>query len=120
MLVKTTLLLCLTAMFAAPFVHAQKSTDNPNPLDCSKVPDYGKLKAELTKVVKQGKDANGGLGNQEWATVVNRDGIVCAVVFSGPNRGAQWPGSRVISATKASTANAFSTNDFAMSSGNVY
>jgi len=112
--------LCFAVLFCTTALFGQKSTDNPNPLDCSKVPDYGKLKAELTKVVKQGKDANGGLGNQEWATVVNRDGIVCAVVFSGPNRGAQWPGSRVISATKASTANAFSTNDFAMSSGNVY
>ena len=29
---------------------------------------------------------NGGLGNQEWAAVVNRDGIVCAVVFSGTDR----------------------------------
>jgi uncharacterized protein GlcG (DUF336 family) len=112
--------LCFAVLFCSTALFGQKSTDNPNPLDCSKVPDYGKLKTELTKVVKQGKDANGGLGNQEWATVVNRDGIVCAVVFSGPNRGAQWPGSRVISATKASTANAFSTNDFAMSSGNVY
>jgi uncharacterized protein GlcG (DUF336 family) len=43
-----------------------------------------------------------------WATVVNRDGEVCAVVFSGTNRGDQWPGSRVISAQKANTANAFS------------
>jgi len=43
-----------------------------------------------------------------WATVVNRDGAVCVVVFSGGNRGEQWPGSRVISAQKANTANAFS------------
>jgi uncharacterized protein GlcG (DUF336 family) len=40
--------------------------------------------------------------------VVNRDGEVCAVVFSGNDRGDQWPGSRVISAQKANTANAFS------------
>jgi hypothetical protein len=38
----------------------------------------------LTSVVKQGKEANSGMGNPEWAAVVNRDGIVCAVVFSGP------------------------------------
>jgi len=101
-------------------VLAQKSTDNPNPQDCSKVPDHGKLKAALTAAVKQGKDANGGLGNQEWGTVVNRDGVVCAVVFTGPNRMAEWPGSRVISAEKANTANAFSTSNFALSSGNVY
>jgi len=58
-----------------------------NPQDCSKVPDYNKLKAALTSAVKEGKGANGGLGNQEWGAVVNRDGIVCAVVFTGPNRG---------------------------------
>jgi len=91
-----------------------------NPYDCSKVPDHDKLKSVLTSVVKQGKAANTGLGNQEWGTVVNRDGIVCAVVFTGPNRGAQWPGSRLISAEKANTANAFSTNDFALSTGNIW
>src|SRR5256885_13236921 len=91
-----------------------------NPQDCSRVPDYNKLKAALTSAVKEGKGANGGLGNQEWGAVVNRDGIVCAVVFTGPNRGAEWPGSRLISAEKATTANAFSTDNFALSSGNVF
>jgi uncharacterized protein GlcG (DUF336 family) len=91
-----------------------------SPSDCSKLPDYNKLKAALTNTVKEGKGANGGLGNQEWGTVVNRDGIVCAVVFTGPNRGAEWPGSRLISAEKANTANAFSTDNFALSTGNVY
>ena len=91
-----------------------------NPSDCSKVPDHSKLKAALTGAVKEGKGKNGGLGNQEWGTVVNRDGIVCAVVFTGPNRGAEWPGSRLISAEKANTANAFSTDNFALSTGNVY
>jgi uncharacterized protein GlcG (DUF336 family) len=91
-----------------------------NPQDCSKVPDYSKLKAALTSAVKEGKGANGGLGNQEWGVVVNRDGIVCAVVFTGTNRAAEWPGSRLIAAEKANTANAFSTNDFALSTGNIY
>jgi len=91
-----------------------------NPQDCSKVPDYNKLKAALTSAVKEGKGANGGLGNQEWGTVVNRDGVVCAVVFTGPNRGAEWPGSRLVSAEKANTANAFSTDNFALSSGNIF
>jgi uncharacterized protein GlcG (DUF336 family) len=91
-----------------------------NPQDCSKVPDYNKLKAALTSAVKEGKGANGGLGNQEWGAVVNRDGVVCAVVFTGPDRGAEWPGSRLISAEKANTANAFSTDNFALSSGNIY
>src|SRR5207302_4801296 len=52
-----------------------------------------------------------------WATLVNRDGVVCAVAFSGVNRGAQWPGSRVISAQKANTANAFSLDATSRSNG---
>jgi hypothetical protein len=52
-----------------------------------------------------------------WATIVDRDGVVCAVVFSGVNRGAQWPGSRVISAQKANTANSFSLDSSSGSSG---
>jgi uncharacterized protein GlcG (DUF336 family) len=91
-----------------------------SPQDCSRLPDYNKLKAALTSAVKEGKGANGGLGNQEWGTLVNRDGIVCAVVFTGPNRSAEWPGSRIISAEKANTANAFSTDNFALSTGNIY
>ena len=49
-----------------------------------------------------------GLNNNMWATIVDRDGIVCSVVFSGVDRHAEWPGSRVISAQKANTANVFS------------
>jgi uncharacterized protein GlcG (DUF336 family) len=70
--------------------------------------------------VKEGQKGNGGLGNQEWATVMNRDGIVCAIVFSGNTRSDQWPGSRVISAEKANTANAVSGPDFALSTANLY
>jgi uncharacterized protein GlcG (DUF336 family) len=60
------------------------------------------------------------MGNQEWAAVVNRDGIVCAVVFSGPDRSAEWPGSRLIAAEKASTANALSGPNFAFSTANLF
>ena len=55
-----------------------------------------------------------------WATVVNRDGVVCAVAFSGEDRGDQWPGSRVISAQKANTANAFSLPGLALSTANLF
>jgi uncharacterized protein GlcG (DUF336 family) len=55
-----------------------------------------------------------------WGTVVNRDGVVCAVAFTGTNRGSQWPGSRVISAQKANTANAFSLPGLALSTANLY
>src|SRR3954465_8836375 len=87
---------------------------------CEKVPDHAKLKSSLQAAVKEGKAANSGLGNNEWAVVVNRDGIVCAVVFSGPDRGAQWPGSRIIAAEKAHTTNALSLDNFALSTANLY
>jgi len=63
---------------------------------------------------------NGGFDLDMWGTVVNRDGVVCAVAFTGDNRGDQWPGSRVISAQKANTANAFSLPGLALSTANLY
>ena len=63
---------------------------------------------------------NGGFGFQMWGAIVNRDGIVCAVASSGSDRGDQWPGSRVIAAQKANTANAFSLPEFALSTANLH
>jgi len=88
--------------------------------DCAGLPDHARLRAALQAIINQGKNANTGLGNQEWVAVVNRDGLVCAVAFSGPDRGAEWPGSRVIAAEKASTANALSSPDFALSTANLW
>jgi uncharacterized protein GlcG (DUF336 family) len=76
---------------------------------CGDLPSHATLQTTLDGVVDVGVAAtNGGLANDMWVTVVNRDGVVCAVAFSGDDRGDQWPGSRVISAQKANTANAFS------------
>lgn len=61
-----------------------------------------------------------GLNLNMWATLVNRDGVVCAVAFSGANRNSQWPGSRVISVAKANTANAFSLDTLSLSTANLY
>ena len=88
--------------------------------DCSALPDATRLRGVLQSIVKQGSEKNGGLGNQEWAAVVNRDGIVCAIVFSGTTRGDQWPGSRLIAAEKANTANGLSGNNYALSTANVF
>lgn len=88
--------------------------------DCSSLPNAGELRSVLQSVVKQGPSKNGGLGNQEWAVVVNRDGVVCAIVFSGSSRSQEWPGSRVIAASKASTANSVSNDDYALSTANLY
>jgi uncharacterized protein GlcG (DUF336 family) len=96
---------------------AWSQANTPN---CGQVPDHDKLKAALVAAAKEGDKGNGGLGNQSWAVVVNRDGIVCAVVFSGPDRNAEWPGSRLVAAEKANTANAFSAPNFALSTANLY
>jgi uncharacterized protein GlcG (DUF336 family) len=84
---------------------------------CRDVPSYGALRAALEAARAQ---ANGGFNLEMWATVVNRDGVVCAVAFTGNQRGDQWPGSRVISAQKANTANAFSLPGLALSTANLY
>jgi uncharacterized protein GlcG (DUF336 family) len=87
---------------------------------CSALPDAGRLRSVVQGIVKDGASKNGGLGNQEWAAIVNRDGIICDIVFSGTTRGDQWPGSRVIAASKANTANALSGRDYALSTANIY
>src|SRR5438046_4521217 len=84
---------------------------------CAGLPSQGALKNALTLARNQ---ANGGFNLDMWATVVNRDGLVCAVAFTGSDRGQQWPGSRVISAQKANTSTAFSLPGLALSTANLY
>lgn len=97
--------------------------------ECASLPNHAALKTALKQAVS---DETGGLNLHMWATIVDRDGTVCAVAYSGSNRAAQWPGSRVISAQKANTANAFSldsssahdnsgaTNGLALSTANLF
>ena len=87
------------------------------PFACALLPSHGELEAALAAAQDE---ENGGFGLEMWAAVVNRDGIVCAVAFTGANRGSQWPGSRVISAQKANTANAFSLPGLALSTANLW
>ena len=96
-----------TAIAAAP-------QNNQDPGGCSSLPGFSALKSAIVSATAA---ETSGLNNQMWATLVNRDGVVCAVAFSGVNRGAQWPGSRVISAQKANTANAFSLDSSSSSNG---
>ena len=104
-------------------LHAQENSS------CAGLPGHSVLATALATALA---NENSGLNNQMWATIVDRDGVVCAVAFSGVHRGAQWPGSRVISAQKANTANAFSldpsshsngkgqTNGLALSTANLF
>lgn len=63
---------------------------------------------------------NGGFGFNMWGNIVNRDGQVCAVAFTGKDRADQWPDSRNIAAAKAYTANSLSLPEFALSTANLY
>jgi uncharacterized protein GlcG (DUF336 family) len=84
---------------------------------CKGLPTHEQLQSALTAARNQ---SNGGFNLDMWGAVVNRDGIVCTVAFTGANRGSQWPGSRNIAAQKANTANAFSLSGLALSTANLY
>jgi hypothetical protein len=96
---------------------AEGGSDGPLSKACAGLPSQATLKSALTAARKQ---KNGGFDLDMWGTVVNRDGVVCAVAFTGANRGDQWPGSRVISAQKANTANDFSLPALALSTADLY
>src|SRR5262245_26029292 len=84
---------------------------------CAGLPSYELLRGALTFARNQD---NGGFNLEMWGAVVNRDGIVCAVAYTGTDRGQQWPGSRVIAAQKANTANAFSLPGLSLSTANLW
>jgi uncharacterized protein GlcG (DUF336 family) len=102
-----------TALAAAALIGASHAFA----ANCAGLPNHSELRDALGDAVQE---ESSGLDFHMWATVVNRDGEVCAVAFSGAHRGAQWPGSRVISAQKANTANAFSLDGLALSTANLY
>ena len=78
------------------------------------------LKVLKASVKPSGGPTNGGLDNHMWAAVVDRNGIVQAICYSGDDIGDQWPVSRVIAMSKANTANALSLPKFAFSTANLY
>lgn len=101
--------LVIILMFSAVIVNAKDL--------CSQLPNHTELQKALTEARKT---ANGGLNLDMWGTIVDRSGTVCAVAFTGEKYDSQWLGSRVISAQKANTANAFSLKGLALSTANLY
>jgi uncharacterized protein GlcG (DUF336 family) len=123
--VPTAIAVALLCVAIAPITASAQGVSN----NCASLPGNGALKNALTQAVLA---ETSGLNLNMWATIVARDGTVCAVAFSGTTSGSQWLGSRVISAQKASTANFFSldgtsasnnsgmTNGLALSTANLY
>jgi len=124
---KTSQILGLTTMLTLTLISATLRADDKGKDDkgkpqgsCEGLPSHAELQAALKAVVNVGGTNNAGFGLNMWATTVNRDGEVCSLAFSGQDRGDQWPGSRVISAQKANTANGFSLPNLALSTANLY
>jgi uncharacterized protein GlcG (DUF336 family) len=116
---KIKVLMTMLALGASLTGYAQAPGDNGIDVAtaCKGLPSHSQLKSALAAARAQ---MNGGFNLDMWGTLVNRDGVVCAVAYTGTNRGAQWPGSRAISAQKANTANAFSLPQLALSTANLY
>jgi uncharacterized protein GlcG (DUF336 family) len=92
-----------------PAVRAQTSLDCPVGFD--------RLRSALEDA---DADDSTGLNNHYWAVVVNREGTVCAVAYSGRNRDSQWLLSRQIAAAKAFTANGLSLDGAPISTAQLY
>src|SRR5215471_18850074 len=94
--------------------------------DCKGLPSASDLRnflvnsANANGVAKYG--TVGGLfgGTRMWAAVVNSDGELCAFNTSTSDPRLVWPGSQAIAKSKAYTANAFSLDDFALSTARLY
>jgi uncharacterized protein GlcG (DUF336 family) len=87
---------------------------------CEELPSSQELERYL-KVVPNEQEAGGlASGKAEWAAMVNRGGVLCAIAVSMPDPGQAWVGSQGIAKAKAFTANAFSTDAVAMSTARLY
>ncbi len=103
------LLLAASTVFVAPAFAADRSG-----VTCANLPTFAQLQTALAAAVPGAT----GFGLPMWATLVDSSGRVCAVAKL--NATDPWVGSRVISAQKANTANAFSTENIALSTANLY
>ncbi|HKR85850.1 MAG TPA: heme-binding protein [Terriglobales bacterium] len=107
-----------TALVAALLTYSSRvvtaADEKADGNECKRLPSFAALKIALDAATAS---ETSGLNNQMWATIVDKDGVVCAVAFSGINRSAQWRASRVISAQKANTASSLSLDSTSSSGG---
>ncbi len=84
---------------------------------CKQLPGHQALRTALQDAVAV---ETSGFDSEMWAVIIDRDGIVCAVAFSGADRYSQLRGARVLSAQKAHAASLFNLDLFAVSTANAY
>ena len=110
-------MLSITSLLTALVVGGSAVSTLAPPFGCAGLPTHAQLQAALMAA----RAADDGRFNHEmWGTVVNRSGQACALSFTGTDFGARWPGSRVIPAQRANTANAFRIPSLALSTANLY
>lgn len=87
---------------------------------CGDLPSASDLKKWLREA--PGEAHAGGLfdGKMEWASIVNRQGEICATAVATDDPASAWPGSQAIAKAKAYTANAYSTDTKPLSTARVY
>ena len=83
-------LIKLVALAAAGTLGAAANNALAVESTCSQLPSWSTLKAALDASQATNVELNGGFGLQMWGVIVNSDGGVCAVAFSGPFKEAQW------------------------------
>jgi uncharacterized protein GlcG (DUF336 family) len=88
---------------------------------CKDLPSADDLKKWLRAAPGVEGEA-GGLfsGQMEWATIVNRQGEICATAVATDDPASAWPGSQAVSKAKAYTANAYSTDGNPLSTARLY
>lgn len=95
---------------------------------CKDLPKASELKSLFIQVnngTAENPAPNGGRAHHGWLTLVDSKGTVCAVVTSAPDgidvtTDMSGIGHREQSAKKANTSVAFSNNEVALASGNLY
>jgi uncharacterized protein GlcG (DUF336 family) len=96
-------------------------TQGGAPAGCRDLPGVDDLRKWLRQAPGEGGEA-GGLfsGKMEWATIVNRQGEICATAAATDDAASAWPGSQAIAKAKAYSANAFSTDALPLSTARLY
>ena len=88
---------------------------------CKDLPAADDLKKWLRAAPGTEGEAGGLMsGQMEWATIVNRQGEICATAVATEDAASAWPGSQAISKAKAYTANAYSTDGTPLSTARLY
>ena len=85
------------------------------PLDCPV--GFDRLRSELDDADEEDST---GYNHHYWAVVVNREGLVCAVAYSGRDRDSQWLMGRPLAAAKAFTAHGLSLEHAPISTAQLY